>query len=94
MDKPNRAGTYTAVGFVLGALAGAALAILFAPKSGKETREDLSDWLKEKGEQGKELLAKGQENLVHKKDQLGAALKAGREAYNAANDRKEKELVA
>lgn len=38
---------YLLAGFGLGALLGAAAGILFAPKSGDETREDLSKKLKE-----------------------------------------------
>jgi gas vesicle protein len=41
--------------FALGAAVGAALGILLAPKAGKETREDVSEWLKVKRE---EVLAK------------------------------------
>ena len=37
----------TTVAFLLGALAGGVLGILFAPKSGKETRSDLQRYLKE-----------------------------------------------
>lgn len=41
--------------FLLGGLTGAALAILFAPRSGRETREMLSDKLKEQAEKSREL---------------------------------------
>lgn len=41
--------------FVVGALTGAALAILFAPLSGKETRELLGEKLREGAERGRDL---------------------------------------
>jgi gas vesicle protein len=36
----------TAVSFLLGIIAGGALGIMFAPKTGKETREDLQKYIK------------------------------------------------
>ncbi len=42
---------------VLGLAAGATLGVIFAPRAGKETREDLADWLKQRREKGQKLIA-------------------------------------
>ena len=53
--------------FMLGGLVGAALAVLFAPRSGEETRELLEEKLREGVERGRRLreraAAKGRETL-------------------------------
>jgi gas vesicle protein len=58
------------VAFVLGALTGAAVALLFAPASGEETRE----YLGEKAREGKARVREGREHLI-------AAVERGREAF-------------
>ena len=51
--------------FLLGGLTGAALAILYAPRSGRETRELLGEKIREGAERGRDLkdraVAKGRE---------------------------------
>lgn len=53
--------------FLVGGVVGAAVAILFAPRSGRETREMLSDRLRESKDRGRQFrdraLAKGREIL-------------------------------
>ena len=70
--------------FLVGAAVGAAAGLLLAPKSGKETREQLADWLDERRERGAELLSKLKEGSVEKREQIQAALKAGKQAYAEA----------
>lgn len=78
--------------FFLGLGIGVAVGILFAPKSGEETRELLKekaeegkDYLKRRSEELKEsasdALGKGREAITRQKQQLTAAVEAGKAAY-------------
>ncbi|MBI3553402.1 MAG: YtxH domain-containing protein [Elusimicrobia bacterium] len=60
--------------FLSGAAIGALAGILLAPDSGKETRRRLGDWIKEKRQSGRESLAE-------RKEQVQAAVEAGKKAY-------------
>lgn len=59
MGKDN--GGKFFLGALFGAIAGAVAGILFAPKSGKETRKIIGDKAKDYAEKGKEALDKGGE---------------------------------
>ncbi len=67
MSSDDRSGGTAGVvlSFMVGALSGAALAILFAPRSGRETREMLGEKLRETQERGRNVgeqaLQKGRE---------------------------------
>lgn len=78
--------------FCLGLGIGVAVGILFAPKKGEETRELLrskadesKDYLKRKSEELKDsatdLADRGKLALQRQKEQLAAAVDAGRQAY-------------
>lgn len=67
--------------FLLGAAVGGLAGVLLAPRAGKETRAKLKDWLEERREKGEELLAKIREEAEGKKDQVAAAVRAGKQAY-------------
>ncbi len=80
--------SYFLVGMGIGALIG----ILFAPKSGEETRE----YLRQKAEEGREFaqrkarelreradefIDRGKDVVQRQKEQISAAVEAGKEAY-------------
>ncbi len=84
------AGTVLA-SFLTGAAVGAVLALLYAPKSGQEMRENIADltedavdkikeYAKEAQEKIKTALEEGKETIVEKKSVLASAIEAGREA--------------
>jgi gas vesicle protein len=64
-DERNAGTSGVLLSFLLGALSGAALAILFAPRSGRETREILGDKLRETADRsrrmGEQAFEKGRE---------------------------------
>jgi gas vesicle protein len=73
--------------FLLGGLTGAALAILFAPRSGRETRELLGEKLKEGAERGREFgeraSSKGREIV----DEAAEYVSKGKETAERRRDR-------
>jgi gas vesicle protein len=80
--------SYFLVGLGVGALVG----VLFAPRSGEETRDFLNkkadegrDYAQKKArelrERADELIERGKDVASRKKDSISAAVDAGREAY-------------
>ena len=59
-DNGNHAGTVL-VSFVLGAIAGAAVALLYAPSSGEETRRKLAERAREGRDRAEQLARDGRE---------------------------------
>ncbi len=73
--------------FVLGALAGAAVALLFAPASGQETREFLGEKAREGKAKASETARQTREVLNRQKETIAAAIERGREAYREAREK-------
>lgn len=82
-DDGGAAGTVV-VAFVLGAITGAAVALLLAPTSGEETRRLLAEKAREGRDKAADAARQGKEFLNRQKDTLGTAIDRGREAYNQA----------
>jgi gas vesicle protein len=81
--------------FFLGVGIGVAVGLLFAPKSGEETRELIKskagegkDYLKRRGEGARdsatEWVERGRTAVGRQKEQLTAAMEAGKQAYREA----------
>ena len=83
MAKGKKRGSGFFWGFVFGIALGAALAMLFAPQPGDETREQLAD-------QSEVLRNRGQQRAETLRSQLmeryGDAIMQGKEAYDRAKE--------
>ena len=75
------------VAFVIGALAGAAVALLYAPASGEETREYLGQKAREGKAKARDAMEQGREYYVQNRDNIVNAVERGREAFNQARER-------
>src|SRR3989442_15954675 len=85
MASDNSAGAGSVmVAFLLGAVAGAAAALLWAPATGQETREFLGEKAREGRERATEAAAKGREAINRGRETVATALERGREAYQQA----------
>jgi gas vesicle protein len=91
--------------FLLGLGIGVGLGILFAPKSGDETRgyikskaDEGADYLKKAGTEWKStadgLIEKGKEVINKQKDNLNDAVEAGKQAYRDKVEPKISDSVA
>jgi gas vesicle protein len=70
--------------FLLGAVSGAAVALLYAPATGRETRDYLGEKAREGRERATEAAEKGRQVINQGKDTLTSAIEKGREAYQQA----------
>jgi gas vesicle protein len=82
-DDGGAAGTVI-VAFVLGAVTGAAVALLMAPASGEETRRMLAEKAREGRDKASEAAQKGRELWDRQRETLSTAFERGKEAYEQA----------
>ena len=79
----NSAGTVL-VAFALGAFAGAAVALLYAPASGEETRRRLAEKAREGRERAEGIARDGREFFQRQRENIATAVERGREAFDQA----------
>jgi gas vesicle protein len=79
------------VAFMLGAIAGAAVALLVAPASGEETRRKLGEKAREGRDKANEAARQGREFLRQQRDSVSNAVEKGKEAFGQASGRGPKE---
>ena len=70
--------------FLLGAVAGAAAALLLAPATGEEARHFLGERAREGRDRAAEAARQGREFLNRQRETVRDAVERGREAYNEA----------
>jgi len=78
-NESSHVGGYLAA-FAIGALVGTAAALLYAPRSGKETRELLAKKGRDLKDQASDVLDDAKDFVQGKKAELAAAVEAGKEA--------------
>src|SRR5262249_15603298 len=95
----DRDGGNSFMWFLAGLGFGALLGVLYAPRSGRETRESLKnsalegkEYLRNRGREARESVSqwveKGKEEVGRRKEQLGSALDSARQAYREASEGK------
>ena len=95
MSRDEGAGAGSVMlAFLLGAVSGAAVALLYAPATGRDTREYLGKQAREGreratevAEKGREVINQGREVINQGRDTLATAIERGREAYQQARSR-------
>jgi len=88
MSRDDGAGAGSVLlAFLLGAVSGAAVALLYAPATGRETREFLGEKAREGRDRANEVAQKGRQALSQSRDTLTSAIERGREAYQQARSR-------
>jgi len=92
----DREGSNSFLWFLAGLGFGALMGVLYAPRSGRETREAIkntaqegTEYLKNRGREARETMNqwvdRGKEVVSQKKEQISAAIDATRQAYREAS---------
>ena len=84
MSRDDGATGSILLAFILGAVSGAAVALLYAPASGNETREYLGDRARDARARAAEAAARGREAVTQGRETLTTAIERGRQAYQQA----------
>jgi len=82
-NNGSSAGTIV-MAFAIGALAGATVALLYAPAAGDETRRKLAQRAREARDRAEEFAREGREFVNRQRDNVAAAVERGREAFDQA----------
>jgi gas vesicle protein len=85
-DEGSGAGSVM-LAFLLGAVAGAAVALLYAPATGLETREFLGERAKEGRDRATEAAARSRDLIKEGRETLATAIERGRDAYQQARSK-------
>jgi hypothetical protein len=85
----ERGGDASARWLFWGACLGAGLALLYAPRSGEETRRRLGETARKLGDDLDDKVRSAREEVKHRAGDHKAAIGAGREAYGRARNGQE-----
>ncbi|MEZ5418773.1 MAG: YtxH domain-containing protein [Vicinamibacterales bacterium] len=90
MSRESNNGGSVMLAFLLGSVAGAAVALLFAPATGEETREYLGRRAREGRDKARDAardaVDQGREYYERQRDTVTSAIERGREAFQQARE--------
>lgn len=87
MAKDEGAGAGSIMlAFLLGAVSGAVVALMYAPATGQETREYLGEKAREGRERAAAAAQKSRQVINQGRETLTTAIERGREAYQQARE--------
>lgn len=87
MSRDNSSGGTVMLAFFVGALTGAAVALLFAPAPGEETRDFLGQRARESRDKARDAMEQGRDFYQRQRENLTGAVDRGREAFQQARER-------
>ena len=87
-DHDGHAGAVL-MAFVLGAVSGAAVALLWAPYAGEDTRRLLNEKVREGRERATDAARQSREFATRQRESVATAIDRGREAYQGARTKSE-----
>lgn len=88
MAKDEGAGAGSVLlAFILGAVSGAAVALLYAPAAGRDTRDYLGEKAREGRDRANKAAERGRDIINQGRETLTTAIDRGREAYQQARAR-------
>ena len=93
-SNQGNAVTTIAMGFAVGALVGAGVALLLAPATGKDTRQRIVDTGRRLGNAARSGFDQSRDSINELKQDAKAAMAAGRESFERDRNSREPQSVA
>jgi gas vesicle protein len=84
MARDDSAAGTIILAFVMGAITGAAVALLMAPATGEEMRRMLGEKAREGADRANEAARQGRDFINRQRETVASAIERGREAYQQA----------
>jgi gas vesicle protein len=92
MSNQQGSGGGTFLAFLAGAVVGAAVALLYAPATGDETREFLGQRAKEGKDRAAEAARQGREIVNEQREKMTTAFERAREQFQAVSRETEQDV--
>lgn len=89
MSRDQSGSGSVMLAFIMGALTGAAVALLYAPATGEHTRDYLGQKAREGREKARDAVDQSREVYQRQRETLTGAIDRGREAFQQARERGE-----